>query len=485
MVLTATSLYNATYELSAKWAYQLELGVKYPESLVRPRKKLELSMSKDKYTFLHLSDIHFGQERDGTIYVHEDIRAQLLADCKSAIDASGIAPDGILITGDLAFKGSPDEYEQAGKWIDQLAQAVRCEVILVCTIPGNHDIDRTKIHHFCKLAHADMRTKLANEVDACLDGMLADEEVSNPLLPKIAAYREFAARFGCDFESVKKPIWRKEYMFHGGRKLVLVGMTSVQISDSFDAEGQMILGNNQYVIPTEDNVEHVVLVHHPIEWLKDRSAARPYLMRARVLMVGHEHELRIHKIQDDLGREQLQIYAGATNPPERGMEYRYNWIDFSLVEDRGNVMLRVNVHPRLWDRNQTNFVADSTRLAGSSTFDLRCSKYLPMSVAATATPAPTGKRDGDKECETMADPDDSSFQRLQYFFWTYLKWDERLKALVDVDVLPAVLAQPMPQTLERLALDTAKKNDRLEPLWDKVMESVPTEKRAPNPFRTN
>jgi len=442
-------------------------------------------MSKDNYKFIHLSDIHFGQEKNGTIHIHEDIRAQLLNDCKHIVEETRVPPDGILITGDIAYKGIRDEYERAGEWIDQLAQAVGCEVILVRTIPGNHDIDRTKIHHFCKLAHDDVRGKQPGEVDACLEEMLKDEEESNPLLAKIAAYREFAARFGCDFDSVKKPVWLKEYVFPSGNKFVLVGMNSVQVSDSTDAEGRMILGNNQYVLPEVDNVEYVVLLHHPVEWLKDRSNARPYLMRARVVMVGHEHELRINKIQDEYQRDQLQIFAGATNPPDQNMEYRYNWLDFSLSEDQGNVLLRVNVQPRLWDRTQTKFIPDSARLSGTPTFDLRCPKYSLTQAPAVATPTSTARRDGDEEREPMADTDEHNFERLQYLFWTYLKWDERLKALADVDVLPSVPAQPMPQTLERLALETAKRNHKLEPLWNKVMEFVPADKKSSNPFRTN
>ncbi len=442
-------------------------------------------MAKESYTFIHLSDIHFGQERDGTIRIHDDIRAQLLNDCKQVLEESKTPPDGILITGDIAYGGTREEYERAGQWIDQLAQTVGCDIISVRTIPGNHDIDRKKIHHFCKLAHEDVRGKQASEVDACLEEMLKDEEESNPLLAKIAAYREFAARFGCDFDSVKKPIWRKEYIFPGGRKLILVGMNSVQISDSTDAEGRMILGNNQYVLPVEDNVEYVVLVHHPVEWLKDRSNVRPYLMRTRVVMVGHEHELRIHKIQDEYQREQLQVFAGATNPPERDMEYRYNWLDISLVEDQDHVSLRVNVRPRLWDRMQTKFVPDLARLAGSPTFDLLCPHYSLTPTAPAATPAPTSRRNGDGERVPMPDSDEHNFERLQYLFWTYLKWDERLKALADVDVLPSVPAQPMPQTLERLALETAKRDQKLEPLWNKIMDFVPAEKKSPNPFRTN
>ena len=43
----------------------------------------------------------------------------------------------------------------------------------------------------------------------------------------------------------------------------------------------------------------------------DRAMARRYLKRARAVMVGHEHSLAIQLVRDDLGHEQLEIYAGA------------------------------------------------------------------------------------------------------------------------------------------------------------------------------
>ena len=68
-------------------------------------------------------------------------------------------------------------------------------------------------------------------------------------------------------------------------------------------------------------------------------------------------------------------------------------------------------------------------------------------------------------------------------FWRYLDWRQRLKVLVDVDALPKTADQPVPQTLERVALDTAAKSaSKLHDLWDAIMPLVPEEKRGANPF---
>lgn len=72
--------------------------------------------------------------------------------------------------------------------------------------------------------------------------------------------------------------------------------------------------------------------------------------------------------------------------------------------------------------------------------------------------------------------------RLRLYFWRYLGWRERLSVLVSHGLLPATADQPLPQTLERLALDLARDESKLAELWDAVMEHVPDDKRQVNPF---
>jgi hypothetical protein len=82
--------------------------------------------------------------------------------------------------------------------------------------------------------------------------------------------------------------------------------------------------------------------------------------------------------------------------------------------------------------------------------------------------------------------DSAGFDRLRYLFWRYLDWQQRLKVLVDVDALPKTADQPVPQTLERVALETAASNVRkLHALWEAIMPLIPEEKRATNPFKFN
>ncbi|WP_250548398.1 metallophosphoesterase [Pseudomonas congelans] len=96
--------------------------------------------------FVHVSDIHFGQEKDDRVHIHADVKQQLIADAKEVISSlpGGVA-HGILVTGDIAQSGMRAEYEEAAQWLDSLAGNVGVEIHRVQMVPGNHDLDRTKL----------------------------------------------------------------------------------------------------------------------------------------------------------------------------------------------------------------------------------------------------------------------------------------------------------------------------------------------------
>ena len=76
--------------------------------------------------FIHLSDIHFGQERGELVYIHDDVRAQVVDDAQTVRE---ILPDnkidGVLVTGDLAYSGTSEEYMAAGSFLGSPQEFVK------------------------------------------------------------------------------------------------------------------------------------------------------------------------------------------------------------------------------------------------------------------------------------------------------------------------------------------------------------------------
>ena len=62
---------------------------------------------------------------------------------------------------------------------------------------------------------------------------------------------------------------------------------------------------------------------------------------------------------------------------------------------------------------------------------------------------------------TRAEQCKGDFDRLRHLFWRYLGWEERLKVLTDVGVIPNTANRLIPQTFERAALETAYKAGKL------------------------
>ncbi len=450
---------------------------------------------------LHLSDIHFGQEKNGTIFEHEDVRDMLTNDAADIAKSRGNA-NLVIVTGDMVYGGQEAEYRRAGDWLDKLTVAVGCDVTDVCMVPGNHDCNRQAVNRVCRSVHQELRKGDSNSIDAYLHDLGEDSDDMNPLLQKLKAYRDFSAGYNSDFNSPSKPIWTKDVAFAEGITLRFVGMNSVQVSDDDDEIGKMILGSAQYILPTEANVVYVVLIHHPLDWLKDKIRAKQYLHnRASVIMVGHEHIPRISKTIES-GRERLDISSGATNPPESKelYKYSYNWIEFSFRDIGNSFVLDVELFPRAWVPERACFMVDSARLDGedSCVIDINCSNVKPATVtnnhisAVSPITAPIAHDldTGNVENKThfvngdaiVSEIDEAAFAKLKFLFWRHLNWQQRIKVLVQADVLPSSAVQPVPQTLERLAIDTARKQGKLAAVWDAMASFLPPDKQQENPF---
>lgn len=456
--------------------------------------------------FLHLSDIHFGQEKDGTLVKHDRVRDAMVADVKKLSALRGTA-SRILVTGDISYSGKADEYKTATGWLEKLANACGCKETHVSPIPGNHDCDLKAISHQAKMIQASFRANSPEQVQANLHAINQDGEESNPFLPKLQTYREFARGYGCDFESPARPFWIRYFDLPGGIKLRFLGLTSVQVSDLTDKAGNIILGNEQYAIADEENVITVVMIHHPLNWFIDKVEAEQHLHNnARVIMVGHEHLLNIQKTVDGFtNKEWLVIYAGATNPPESAYSYAYNWLEFSFSENGGKHHLVVEVFPRIWIQQSVSFDADRARLGAANEsvrIEIACTGLSPVQAATAATrnsvePAPGARPSFEVSSPTFASElpktgnqgksimgnEDAGFDRLRYLFWRYLDWRQRLQVLVEVDALPKTSDRPVPQTMERVALENAAKSGaKLYDLWEGVMRLIPEDKRGVNPF---
>lgn len=325
---------------------------------------------------IHLSDIHFRASEVG----HPDdpnggLRSDLVEDIRYMRTSLGRPADCILISGDIAFAGQAAEYDFAYRWLEQeLCPTAGCRLENVFVIPGNHDVDRRAAQAPVQQgARADLRRRAARDVEGELRRYLRDRMSAQVLFDPIENYNHFAAKFLCalgpysqtgasaasDAESASRPFATRDLSLNDGSVLRLWGFNSVLVSDAQDAEGQMLLDPAAAQIPTELGVTHLVMCHHPFNWLKNRAGFQDRIDQvAKLQLFGHEHTRRVEDF-----RRFLRIRAGALQPARDEADWKpgYNWIDLAVSGTTDHRQLDVLVWVRQHERTMFIPVPDPER----------------------------------------------------------------------------------------------------------------------------
>jgi predicted phosphodiesterase len=428
---------------------------------------------------LQLSDIHFTTRVDDDRKVHDDVRHELLADLRVLREHLARPVEAITITGDIAFAGKRTDYQLAGQWLDQVIDICGCSHTAVLTVPGNHDADRDRIRISTKIMHRRLRQAAGPVARSELVALASN---GDPVfLDKFQDYQAFAACYGTPLTQPATPHWSRRFQLSPTSAIDFVGLNTAQVCDADDDIGAMFLGTHQYVVERNANVETIVLMHHPVEWLKDRTEAEKYLSsRAKVLIYGHEHVQDLRKVENGNGYERLILGSGAVTPEHANAPYtyRYNVLAFEHGNGGGAQSLDVTVYPRIWGHQATAFQPDWSTCNGqiSKTFQLRSTQFgqPPLSPAAqrAATKVP--------ELETVVPCSDSAL--LKHLFWRHLEWRTRMNVLLRVSTLPSAPEAPLPPNVEVAAFEQAEAHNKLRELWDLVMEHLPDTDQRPNPF---
>src|ERR1700744_4319606 len=106
---------------------------------------------------LHISDIHFKDFKNYKyLDLDKEIQREIELDLAALKDQYGKI-DIVLLGGDIAFSGKENEYEVANTWIKRLCEIIDCQEENVLTVPGNHDVDRTKIVPLIKTVQKEIK----------------------------------------------------------------------------------------------------------------------------------------------------------------------------------------------------------------------------------------------------------------------------------------------------------------------------------------
>lgn len=425
---------------------------------------------------VHLSDIHFGQEKDKLLFVNEDVRALLLEDVRqfvARIKPRAIA--GVLVTGDVAYGGTAREYADAGRWLDELTGIIGCGRSDVQVIPGNHDIDWGQISAGAGYLLKEIEEKGEDRLNEFLNSD-SDREL---LYRRFHAYQTFAEAYNCPLDRSGGGAGDRVVELAPGRRLRFAGLNTALACSMRDVEGRLLLGERQRVLKRNSGEELVVLAHHPMRWMADGNDADGYIRaRARVLITGHEHNpsARVERVFDDA--DLLTIEAGATTPPwvDDKFTYTYNILDFGWNAEED--ALSVEIHPRAWSKERKEFVEDKVRIEPPvRSCVLASPRYRdaprpqPEQVAALADTVqrPVIQQETSNG-ENGTDLMPAEYPNLVLRFFRDLAPGERLRVLLEIGAVPDDWREDLSHGYEKILLDRAIQNGKADEVCTKMDE---------------
>ncbi|MFN2217631.1 MAG: metallophosphoesterase family protein, partial [Anaerolineae bacterium] len=258
--------------------------------------------------------------------------ARFLADEVSG----GLAPDLVVITGDLAFTGKPKEYELAETWLQKLWQILSVgpsdplppdRLLLV---PGNQDADPERVSKGAR----SMQDGLLDEgsQDAIAE-MLEDRDDRTSLLKRHTAYQKLYAHWLGQPQPL--PWWQRAIDI-GGQRLHVAGLSSAWLAggDETEDRGHLLLGRyqlHQTVLHASagDADWRIALMHHPWDHLAlfDADEARETIhLHCDLVLRGHSCEPSAsHFVPADPKRACLELSAGCVDPS--APHNAFQWIE--------------------------------------------------------------------------------------------------------------------------------------------------------------
>ncbi|NTG64711.1 metallophosphoesterase [Rhizobium rhizogenes] len=380
---------------------------------------------------LHISDIHFRSPDclNPDLDPDRPYRTRLIQDVRDRVAELG-SVGAILIGGDIAFKGAPEEYSTAMIWIKELAAVAGCPPERIFVIPGNHDVDRSLIGRTPAIRNAQSAISKAEPQrrEREFRTQISDADTARSLVTPISAYNDFAKVFNCQVYLPDHLYWKQDLDLEDGVTLRIFGMTSTILSGEGgrdDTRESLYLSPLQTVLDPVDNVVNLAFCHHPPDWLMDQDDVNDAICgRSTIHMFGHKHRQRITREEG-----YIRFSAGAVNPDrnEQGWMPGYNLVRVNILGAGQDRRIAIEAHLRQWQSNPDRFRAvlsaqdenvfsHSIRFPGDAREKVHLSETsVGVTSQASAVAAATAETVNEVDAEAaMGDP---STRNLVFRFW--------------------------------------------------------------------
>ncbi|SEQ94564.1 metallophosphoesterase [Thalassovita taeanensis] len=421
---------------------------------------------------LHLSDIHFKNGEAGSPMDQDHhVRTVLLRDLRQQCETIGATPDVVLVSGDIAYAGDADEYDFAQKWLEQVCETAGCDTSTIMVIPGNHDVQQTITKkHLVQAIHNDIKATADSKLlPGKLAQLLNDEDSRDWLYRSIENYNDFATQYFCDLLPPDRTTVERRFELNDGSTLCITGLNSAFVSSQNDKERSLYVDPSAQRITHEDGVTHVVMCHHPYNWLANGQQLEDHLnVVSKIQIFGHEHTNRVV-----LGRDWIRVAASAAHPDRRedGWEPGYNLLELSVDTESNKRTLDIKAHIRVWQNRPTQFVP---KMDGAA-------DHFSQSIALEAWTAPQTPSKSDNVAEASPVPDgtvieeDASMTSLRTLSIRYFKltFSKKLEIAGSLDLFEEADTKLPDHERFRRVLLRARERDLLDELKAAIDAATP------------
>ena len=232
-------------------------------------------------TIIHLSDIHFKNEKD-VILKRVD---QIIASLRPYVTHTSATV--VAITGDIAQSGDLAEYAIANKFLADLKKKIQKEVnapIYFVISPGNHDCD----------FRGDQATRQL-VVDAILKNSSSIPESYFKTATKVQSnyfsFREKHESKKCIVQN--DPLWTTYLINVDEISVAFDALNASWISTRHEQQGGLLFPFETYQKQQQPTYDlRICLMHHPLNWYSQTNyrGFRSFLHRqSDMILTGHEH----------------------------------------------------------------------------------------------------------------------------------------------------------------------------------------------------
>ena len=265
-------------------------------------------------SWLHISDFHF--RAIGDRFSQDQVCRALLQSIHRVVQDSEAALAFVVVTGDIAFSGEPEEYVEARAFLNELVTTTGINPASFYFVPGNHDVNR-RLH---ELAYHGGQAQIDSA--ARVDYYLADADRIAPLIDRQAAFWSFVN----DFTGEQQRTVTDDRLSYVAKldlerpTICLLGLNSAWLSGADSEEMKLVIGERQVINAIEaartlDPHLVIALAHHPVTWLTEWDAAScsmRLLPAVDLYLRGHLHSHQV-SLSSTPEAPCIEIAAGASH----------------------------------------------------------------------------------------------------------------------------------------------------------------------------